>query len=160
MPTQKPPSDRRLVLAAELRIGGATWEAIAARLHRSPETVRKWPLEYPDRWRTALFHAERRLAADAEGESVLALRRLLRSRDDKVCWHAAKALILLRVELARLDLRALAQSANHTSDPVRLLASLLERHSDEHLAQLVTAEFERAAGVHPVPPGAAAGGPG
>src|SRR5437868_150009 len=108
MSRQKPPSDRRLIQAAELRTGGATWEAIAARLHRSPETVRKWPLEYPDRWRAALFHAERRLAADAEGEAVLILRNLLRAKDEKIRWHAAKCLIALRIDLARLDLRALA----------------------------------------------------
>ncbi len=147
MSRRRPPSDRRLALAAELRMGGSTWEAVARRLRRSPETVRKWPLEYADRWRTAVFHAERRLAADAEGEAVLILRQLLRSDSDKIRWHAAKALLNLRVDLNRLDLRA-AQSKGPpqatTRDAVVLLAHMLGCYTDEQLAQLVVDEFDRA----------------
>jgi HEAT repeat protein len=159
MSRNKPPSDRRLILAAELRVGGSTWDAVAARLHRSPETVRKWPIEYPDRWKQAVHEAERRLATEAEGEAVLLLRQLLRSKDQKIVWHAAKHLLHLRLELARLDLRAAALAGTTTSDAPRLLVTLLEGHSDEHLARLVATECERTAGLHPLLAGTPAGGP-
>ena len=154
MPNQKPPSDRALVFAVELRAGGSTWESIAKRLHRSPETLRKWPMQYPDRWKAAESEAERRVAAGAEGESVLCLRQLLRSKDEKIIWHAAKSLLGLRLDLLRINLRAIAlNNGNHTSDAARLLVSLLETQSDEHLERMVSAELERTATAVPLPPG-------
>src|SRR5438132_12243836 len=101
----KPPPDDELVLAAELRIGNHTWYAVAEKVHRSAETVRRWPLKYADRWRAAMHHAERRLAVDSEAEAVVALRALLRDKDSKIRWHAAKSLVALRIELGKLDVR-------------------------------------------------------
>jgi hypothetical protein len=139
---RRPPSPHCLTLAAELRIGGSTWEAIAARLRRSPETVRRWPREYPDHWRQATSEAERRLAAEAEAEAVVILRQLLCSADDKLRWHAAKDLIRLRVELARLDLRrSRAAEKATTSDAARRPGA----NAGEQPARPVVEEFARTA---------------
>jgi hypothetical protein len=144
----KPPSDRQLRLAAEQRASGSNWIVVGKRLRRAAETVRKWPLLYPDRWKAAQIEAERSIAADAEGESVFILRQLLRADDDKTRWNAAKLLLHLRVDLVRLQLRAEAQNhSGPTADSIRMLVSLLESQTDEHLEKLVTADRERAAGT-------------
>jgi len=77
MSIAKPPTDRALTLAAQLRAEGSDWPAVAKQLRRSSHTVRKWPQVFPERWKAAQFEAEQRVAADAEGESVLILRQLL-----------------------------------------------------------------------------------
>jgi pimeloyl-ACP methyl ester carboxylesterase len=142
---KKPPSDRQLVQAAELRIQNYNWEAVGRALRRSASAVRRWPLHYPDRWRTAIHHAERRLAIDGEAESVVALRQLLRDDDSAIRWHAAKSLVALRIELAKLDVRLLAlHSDSDSPNPLKLAMELLEGIPDEELENLVSSEYERA----------------
>jgi hypothetical protein len=139
MARNKPPSDAVLTRAAELRAEGSTWEAVARKLRRSPETVRKWPAAYPDRWRAVLHHAERRLLTDTGAESVLILRTLLRSEDAKIRWHAAKSLLAVRIEFAKLDAKAAAADdapPPPTSDTARLI-TLVEGLSDDELERLV-----------------------
>ena len=150
----KPPSDRQLRLAAEERASGSSWVVVGKRLRRSAETVRKWPLKFPDRWKAAQTEAERSIAADAEGESVLILRSLLRADDDKTRWTAAKLLLKLRTDLIHLELRAAAQRhAGGSADAIRMLASLLETQTDDDLEKMVTAELERTATTTPMPAG-------
>lgn len=147
MPANKPPPDELLTHAAELRAAGLSWEAVAAKVGRSAETARRWPSTYPDRWQALLQAAERRLVCEAGAESVLILRQLLRSNDEKVRRDAARLLVNLRLELAKLDFKADTHApAGHMADAARLLRHLLETHSDDHLAQLVAAEVGRAAG--------------
>jgi hypothetical protein len=160
MPANTPPSDDLLNHAAELRAGGLSWEAVAAKVGRSAETVRKWPAAHPDRWKALIHAAERRLAREAGAESVLILRQLLRSEDEKVRRDAARLLLNLRLELDKLDLRSAARATDQpAASAARLLARLLETHPDEQLARMVTAEFERAAGLDPLPAGEPGGGP-
>jgi transposase len=160
MPSNQPPSDDLMTLAAELRAGGLSWEAVAAKVDRSAETVRKWPTAYPDRWHALLHAAERRLARDAAAESMLILRQLLRSDDEKVRRDAARLLINLRVELDKIDLRSAKPSGQATtSDAIRLLARMLGIYTDEQLAQLVEAEFERCPGPRALLPARLEGGP-
>ena len=143
---QKPPSDAQLVQAAELRIGNHTWEAVGKKLNRAAETVRRWPTLYAERWRTALHHAERRFAVDCQSEAVVALRFLLRDKDSKIVWHAAKALVGLRLELGKLDVRTLAHTNRGESlDKAKLAVEILEGLSDDDFTQLVSSEHERAA---------------
>lgn len=145
MPTNTPPPDELLELTAELRAGGLSWEVVAAKVGRSAETVRKWPAAYPDRWKAHLHAAERRLAREAAAESMLILRQLLRSDDEKIRRDAARLLSNLRLEFDKIDQRAAARSpAGATqSDAVRLLAHFLGIYTDEQLTQLVVDEYER-----------------
>jgi hypothetical protein len=157
MSAAKPPSDELLARAAELRAAGSTWDAVAAKLNRAADTVRRWPILYPDRWQSALRAAERRLVSEAGAESVLVLRTLLRSDDEKVRRDAARFLIYLRLELAKLDQKASGEppTPQPTSDTARLVA-FLEGHTDEQLDRLVS-ELHGA----PRPPGDhRAAGPG
>ena len=142
MPANKPPSDDLLARAAELRAGGLSWEAVAAKIGRAADTVRRWPTQYPDRWQAVLHAAERRLVSEAGAESVLVLRQLLRSDDEKVRRDAARFLVYLRLELAKLDQKTPAPTSPPlTSDAARLVA-FLEGHTDEELEQFI-AERER-----------------
>jgi transposase len=160
--TNKPPSDKLLARAAELRAGGTTWAAVAARLGKSESAVSKWPRKYPDRWLDAMHRAERRQALDSEAEAVLTLRTLLRSDDPKFRRDAAKLLIGLRVELAKLDVKAkFAPAPPLTSDAARVVA-FLDGHPDAELAELADLA---ALPPHPAPapgtdPGERAAGPG
>lgn len=136
MSSLKPPSEHLLARAAELRAGGSTWDAVAAKLNRSPDTVRKWPALHPERWQAAQHAAERRLVSEAGAESVLVLRALLRSEDEKVRRDSAKSLIYLRLELAKLDSHTSAASAPPPTSAALELAAFLEGHTDDELARI------------------------
>ena len=105
MSLNKPPSDALLARAAELRVTNATWEAIADEVGRAARTICRWPLKYPERWISALAQAEWFMSAQADCEFVHTLRRLLISDDEKIRWHAAKALINRRVERDKIELK-------------------------------------------------------
>ena len=138
MPRQQPPSDDLFARAAETRALGLTWEAVAKEVNRAARTVRRWPLKYADRWSAALLQAERHLAAQADSESVLTLRRLLMSDDEWVRWHAAKCLIARRLERDKLERKSpAAPPIPLTSEATRLIA-FLDGHSDEQLASIIT----------------------
>ena len=92
-PAMKPPPDKLLPLlttAAELKVAGASWAAVAQRVGRSPDTVRRWPALYPDAWQRLVCYAERQLHADVGAESVTTLRQMLRSEDEKIRRDAAR----------------------------------------------------------------------
>jgi hypothetical protein len=148
MPRPQPPSDALFAKAAELRAGGASWDVVAEQVHRAVRTVTGWPRKYPDRWAAALVAAERRLAAQADSESVLTLRALLRSNDERVRWHAAKSLMTRRIERDKLEQKT-SPPASHpplSSDAARLIA-FLDGQPDEELAA-IAAELAQ----HPAPP--------
>ena len=138
----QPPSDKLLLEAVELRIGGFRWEIVAERLKRAFNTVRKWPMRYPERWEKAIERAEQRLTVDSNAESVVVLRNMLRADDIKMRWHAAKTLVGLRVDLGKLGLRivvtraASGQIAGAETDQEYQYYRFLQQHSDEELAQL------------------------
>ena len=159
MAANKAPSDAALARAAELRAGGSSWEAVAAKTNRAAETVRRWPTLYPDRWHAALRDAERRLVCEAGAESVLVLRQLLRSDDEKVRRDAARFLIDLRLELAKLDQKTAPDTppAPPMSADARSLIDFLESHTDEELARIAD-EMYGPRRVEWVPGGAAATG--
>jgi hypothetical protein len=146
MAANKPPSDELLNRAAELRAGGTTWEAVAAQLHRSAATVRRWPREYAERWKLALADAERRLVCEAAAESVLVLRTLLRSDDEKVRRDAARSLTDLRLDLSKCNLKSdsEASAATQSSAAARLVA-FLDGYPDEQLAAIAANLFPAAA---------------
>lgn len=126
--------------AAELRVGGSGWEAVAKAVGRSVETVRGWPRLHPQRWRQALAEAEQQLLTETTAESILTLRRQLRSDDEKTCRDAADK--LLRFKLALSKPRK-ATTANDAPDDAASPASLaqwirdLEKLGDADLDQLI-----------------------
>lgn len=140
-----PPSDKLLLEAVELRIGGFKWEIVAEKLKRAFHTVRKWPMRYPERWEAAIERAEKRLTVDSNAESVVVLRNMLRADDIKMRWHAAKTLVGLRIDLGKLGLRILTARAGsgQTSDPNAdedyRLFRFLRQHSDRELAEIADA---------------------
>jgi hypothetical protein len=138
MSAPKPPPESVLARAAELRAGGSSWEAVAEVVRRAADTVRQWPARYPDRWQAALHAAERRVAGEITAEAVIVLRRLLRSKNERVARDAARALIDLRIGLARLDQQAAPADATSPSLPsdAQQLVTFLEGHTDEELARL------------------------
>ena len=115
---KKPPDDERIVQAAELRIQNFDWIVVGKKLKRATNTVRRWPLKYPDRWRNAMHLAERRFAIDGEAESRVVLRALLRHKNSKMRWHAAKSLVAPRLELAKIDVRMLVLLRDVSTDGV------------------------------------------
>jgi hypothetical protein len=149
MSRNKSPSDELLNQAAELRAGGAKWETVAAQLHRSADTVRKWPREYAGRWKAALHEAERRLVFDAAAESVLVLRTLLRSDDEKVRRDAARSLTDLKLDLAKIDLSARDPEAQPLGSEAARLIAFLDGHPDDELAALTANVFPALAAHQP-----------
>lgn len=93
MPRYVPPKDELIDTAAELRAGGASWDAVAAAVGRAADTVRRWPRAYPGRWQAAYRAAERQLLTEAAAESVLTLRKQLRSDDERAGRDAADKLL-------------------------------------------------------------------
>lgn len=141
MAAPRSPSDDQLARAAELRAAGSSWDIVAAKLHRAVDTVRRWPCLDPKRWQSALHAAEHRLLAEVGAESVLVLRALLRSNDDKVRRDAARTLVELRLELAQRDSTTSADAAPPLTSAARDLVAFLEGHSDEELARLAANLF-------------------
>lgn len=134
--TGLPPTDEQIYEAVELRMAGFRWESVAERLHRAVDTVRKWPLRYPDRWYAAVQAGELRHAVDSEAESVVILRNLARtSQDDRVRYQAAKAIIDMRLGLGKLSSRSNAQP-DTPADKSRLISELLEKYDHEQFNEL------------------------
>lgn len=123
-----------LVVATDLRAAGYTWESVAEAVHRSAETVRRWPREYHDAWCRFFRDAAARLDNDAAAEGLVALRNLLRSKDEKIRRDAAVALVRLRAEVRRLN--ALVSPPPPPPDPI---ARELEELTDAEALDLAEA---------------------
>jgi len=136
MPRQQPPSANIFASAAELRVLGATWEAVGKEVRRAARTVRHWPRKYPDQWTAAVIEAERQLASHVDCESVHTLRRLLHSQDEKIRWQAAKILIGRRIERDKIQLRTPPPSRQLSSVASQVIA-ILEEKSDAELAEII-----------------------
>lgn len=145
MPKPPPPSEKLFARAAELRAAGATWETIAKEVKRCVRTVYYWPQKYPERWADALLQAERRMTAQSDCEGVLTLRRLLLSADERIRWHAAKALIARRIDHHKLELKARPLSQPRRSSAAAELIALLDEYPDEELTAIAAIAVEPAA---------------
>ncbi len=136
MPARKPPSESVLARAAEARAEGGSWDVVGMKVCRSPHTVRKWPLMYPDRWDAAMRAAGRRVIDDAAAESVFILRQLVRTGNDKLRQQAAWRLIYQRLELSKIELRAAALAAPPPPSDAQLIAAFVEAHPRDQLIRL------------------------
>jgi hypothetical protein len=154
----KPPPDKLLPLvttAAELKAAGASWAAVALRVGRSPDTVRRWPALYADAWRRLVGDAERQLLADVGAESVTTLRQMLRSEDEKIRRDAARTLLALR-DKAKAGAGDDAAGAGGKWSPI---VAYLERLTDDQITTL-TDELTAAVRGGPDGPAAEPGGGG
>jgi hypothetical protein len=122
--------------AAELRAAGASWPTIAREVHRSERIVRGWQRNYAQRWADALVQAERRLTAQSDCESVHTLRGLLLSADEKIRWHAAKALIARRIDHQKIELKTPPPSQPAHSSAAAELLILLDGLPDAELTAI------------------------
>ena len=95
----KQPGDEvleQMICAAELRAGGASWEAIGRELRHHGDTCRSWARDYPEVWRRLYRSAELRLAREAQAEARVTLRQLLRSKEETIRLAAARDLLRSR----------------------------------------------------------------
>jgi transposase len=134
---QKSPPEKLFARAAELRAAGASWKSIAKEVNRAERTVYRWQRKFAGRWAEALVQAERRMTAQADCESVHTLRQLLLSRDEKVRWHAAKALIARRVDRDRIDLKTPPPPQHALSSEAAQLIAFLDGQPDEELSAII-----------------------
>ena len=58
-----------LSVAAELRSGGASWEAVAAKVSRRPSTCRGWPARFSD-WEPLYREAQERRREEAGAVTI------------------------------------------------------------------------------------------
>ena len=129
----KPPTDHRLEQAVVMRRRGATWELVAQRLHCSPDTVRKWPLYYPQRWQAAIRRTHADLAVDAEGEAAHSLRSLLNDEDGRIRYRAARDIINLKLDRMKRSLDGPSRRNDVKPDQIVpfILGLLMECSHDE-----------------------------
>jgi len=107
--------------AAEMRANGATWDAVAKALKRSPDTVRGWPRLHAERWAAALEYAKAQTLEEASAETLHTLRHQLRSPDEKIANQAARS--VTQLQLGLLKSRPSAPEPDATSaivDPAAL----------------------------------------
>lgn len=126
-----PPTKTQLRLAAEARLTGKAWAEAAHDAGVPAAEAESWPRLFRHRWRDALIWAERRVAVSSGVEAMVALRRLLRSDDDKMKHLAAKELADIRFKLLKLD--EAAPKAKDERNP-------LERLDDAELDRLLAGQ--------------------
>jgi hypothetical protein len=86
----------QLAKVIESRVLGLKWEAVAAKVGRRAETIRRWPTRFPQAWRRLYRAAECRILAEAGAEARSVLRHLLFSEDERVRCNAGKFLAALQ----------------------------------------------------------------
>src|SRR5262245_45271637 len=154
MPPPRPFVLNRMAVAAELRAGGAAWKTVAARLRCTERACIRWPKDYPEAWRRLYREATLRLLAEIGGEAMTVLRRLLRSKDEKMQRDATR--LVLGPHLKALAQEPPAEPAPADDDADRL-ASFLRSHTDAEAQALLDELLARRA--RPAD-GAGAGGGG
>jgi transposase len=91
----KPRVMRLMERVAELRAQGTSWSAIAEAVHRPLTTIEAWLRQYRAVWERLLRDAEGRRFREAGAEALQFLRKLLRSKDEKVTRDVARTLATL-----------------------------------------------------------------
>ena len=81
-----------LAVAAEMRAVGYSWEAVAEKVRRKPETCQKWPARHAAEWEPRYRAAQLKRFDDLHNEVGYHLNQLLRDGDKKVKAEAIKVL--------------------------------------------------------------------
>jgi hypothetical protein len=87
-------------IAAELRANGESWEAIGKAVNRHPDTVRHWPIRFPNFWHQHFRAAENRNIASVSTEAQAVLIQVMREGSNRE--KIAAASVLYRGRLAML----------------------------------------------------------
>src|SRR5262245_57519368 len=82
-----------LTVAAELRSGGASWEAVAAKVSRRPSTCRQWPARFRADWEPLYREAQGRRYEEAGNEALALLRRHMRAEEAKTSLRAVELML-------------------------------------------------------------------
>jgi len=163
MPPRSPPAPKpgdagrsQVHKAALLRVQGLAWTAVAKEVGASLAQVKCWPARHPRLWRKATLVAEEQLLREATAESVLTLRKQLRSDDEKTSREAAQRLIAFRIAWRnRRPLKPRGATADRPAPLTRRLTHYLEGVSDADLDALVAGPVvEGRAAAGGGPPGA------
>jgi hypothetical protein len=161
-----------LAQAAALRASGTSWKKVAATLNRDLNTVLHWPQRYPDEWARYLRLAEDHLTADAFGESIMSLRHLMRSENEKSRLAASVAVVKMRTEQRKLEVmqsRSTARPAGgkpqELSTEGQQIAAVLDGMSMEQMQETFKRGIAALAGnpgvaLRPAEGGEAAAAPG
>ena len=164
MPPRSPPGDdtkpgdagrAQILKAALLRAHGSAWTAVAKEVGASLAQVKCWPARHPRLWRKATLVAEEQLLREATAESVLTLRKQLRSDDDKTSRDAAQRLIAFRIAWRnRRPTKVRGATAGKPATLARRVADYLEGFTDADLdAMLVGPILEVRPAAGDGPPG-------
>ena len=164
MPPRSPPGDdtkpgdagrAQILKAALLRAHGSAWTAVAKEVGASLAQVKCWPARHPRLWRKATLVAEEQLLREATAESVLTLRKQLRSDDDKTSRDAAQRLIAFRIAWRnRRPTKVRGATAGKPANLARRVADYLEGFTDADLdAMLVGPILEVRPAAGDGPPG-------
>jgi hypothetical protein len=136
----KPPPDDLLSLlhqAAALRAAGKSWDAIGHAVDRAAETVRRWREHYPAEWGRYYLEAETYALTDAALEGQLALRSLLRSKNENSIFKAGNSLLRARLAERQRELKAVAATASPESADQGLFLERVKEMSDEELNEMI-----------------------
>lgn len=143
--------------AAELRARGSSWEAAAKELGKNEKTLREWAKKFPREWAALLRKFEAQIAKEATAESVLTLRKQLRSEDEKVGREAAATLI--KYAATRRKPAAKKPRDAKVAPEVAAIAEFVGGLTDDEVAALLreleTAPADLEAGTRAATPAAA-----
>jgi hypothetical protein len=121
MRVASPSLRRRLKEAAILRAAGASWAAVAAKLHRAVATCNHWPSRYRASWKEIYEKACDGVLAELTAESRATLRTHLREKLIRDQREAAKLL------LAHADRNQPGNDRRRRDDPTQELIRGLSR---------------------------------
>ena len=100
-----------IVTSAEMRVLGKSWESIALLVGEDVKTCQNWPRLYPDIWQQAYRLAEMQSIHDGANESLLEMRRRLRSEDKEEAFEAAEILFKAQIDLLKHTSKAVEPPA-------------------------------------------------
>ena len=125
-----------IALAAEKRVAGETWVAIARAVNRSVRTVQTWPKRFPELWKKHYAKAEATLMKEASSEAMHTLRKLMRSESEPVQQLAAQKILQLQEARAKPTRQSGHDGADGSSIPeIRQIVDYLEGLTHEQFTE-------------------------
>ncbi len=121
---------------AEWRARGLSWEAVGREVKKSESTLHRWTKEFPREWQAALRKFETMIRREALAESVLTLRKMLRSEDEKIGRSAAAELIRFVTSKQIVNKKTHSTSNPGTSE-IAAIAEFVGGLSDDEMAILL-----------------------